>query len=48
MSDNNTPKEQQQIEVTTHPFQRELEKRLRNKNKRLLEIIALEALVKKN
>ena len=35
MSDKNTPKEQLAAEEATHPFQRELEKRLRNKNKKL-------------
>jgi len=35
MSDKNTPKEQQVTEDVTHPFQRELEKRIRNKNKKL-------------
>lgn len=35
MSDKNTPKEQHQNDDATHPFQRELEKRIRNKNKKL-------------
>ena len=35
MSDKNTPKEQQQTDDAAYPFQRELEKRIRNKNKKL-------------